>query len=89
MSPLQLEILLHYYACANDFRDGDFTAPAVSEAIEDFRCKDGLLCAGGDGNHGPTYQLTPRGRVFVDALCALPLPEQVWVMPAQAKEPTQ
>ena len=82
MTPLQLEILLHYYACANDFRDGDFSAPAVREAIDRF--KDGEMLTIDDGKGVATYMLTERGRVYVEAVLAVPLPERRWVMPAMA-----
>lgn len=29
MSPLEIEILLHYYYCPGDYQDGDFSAPAA------------------------------------------------------------
>lgn len=44
MTPLELSILLHYYGCADDFRNGDFSAPAVSAAFETFLDPDvGML----------------------------------------------
>lgn len=80
MTPLELSILIHYRGCANDFRDGDFSAPAVREAINTFR-DDLLLLEATDGLTRAGYRLTQRGHVFVDALCETPLPVQSWVMP--------
>lgn len=37
MSPLQIEILMHYYTRSTDYRNGDFAAPAVRESIDYFR----------------------------------------------------
>jgi hypothetical protein len=37
------------------------------------------------GTDGMPWTVTERGRVYVDALCAVPLPEQRWVIPT-AKE---
>lgn len=96
MTPLELSILIHYRGCANDFRDGDFSAPAVRDAIDRFR--DVLKLIEFDNtetkhfsfNETRTYRLTERGRVFVDALCEAPLPIQAWVMPSEdlhRKEP--
>jgi hypothetical protein len=82
VSPLHIEILLHYRGRADDFRDGDFSAPAVRDAINDFKGELGLLelePAGSD--FARTYRLTERGEVYVAALCALPLPTQRWVIP--------
>lgn len=79
MTPLQLEILLHYYACANDFRDGDFSAPAVREAIDRFKASEMLTI--NIERSAATYMLTERGRVYVEAVLVVPLPEKRWVMP--------
>lgn len=89
MTPLQLCILLHYYYSAVDFRDGDFTAPAVRDAIDVFRSDysdspyetSGLLT---DSTLiGQTYTLSERGRVYIDHLLDQPLPAQAWVMPSR------
>lgn len=80
MSPLEIEILLHYHSRTNDYRGGDFTAPAVREAINNFRDCEEMLCPCESGSR--TYRLTERGRVFVDALQRLPLPRRVWLMPS-------
>lgn len=89
MTPLELSILIHYRGGANDFRDGDFSAPAVREALEHFRTTLGLIEYDNTEtkpfsfNETRTYRLTERGRVFVDALCGAPLPIQAWVMPSE------
>lgn len=88
MSPLQLGILLHYYAAADDFRAGDFSAPAVREAIDTFRADyndcnyemAGMLTTQGAFD-GQTYSLSDRGRFYIDGLLSVPLPVQVWQMP--------
>ena len=83
MSPLEIEILLHYYRCPTDYRDGDFSAPDVQDAIERFRDTHNLL----EPTHSmdefcePHYTITERGHVFVEALCNMPLPVKTWVMP--------
>jgi len=82
MTPLQLSILIHYRGAARDYREGDFSAPAVREAINEFVEHSKLLeYTGGGAGVNATYKLSARGEAFVDGLCALPLPEQVWVMP--------
>ena len=78
MTPLHLEILIWYIGRATDYRDGDFSAPAVREAIDWMRCGVGLLEKSDIGSK--RYQLSERGRVFMNALLNTPLPVQVWVM---------
>lgn len=63
MSPLQVEILLWYYARACDFRDGDFSAPAVREEIDYFRGMGAYLKLNEVREHTDyrTYVLTEKG----------------------------
>ena len=77
MSPLQIEILLHYCTAADDFRDGDFSAPAVREAINAFR-EQGYLC--NETVRGRCYDLSAKGHVYVTALMDVPEPVQHWVV---------
>ena len=81
MTPLQIEMLLHYYSRADDYRDGDFSAPAVREALEGFK-RDELLAADQADPPRTCYVITERGRVYVEALRAVPMPERRWVMPS-------
>lgn len=76
MTPLEIQILLHYYACADDFRGGDFSAPAVGEAIAWFTQSDLLEPTHETQDKGPEFCITERGRVYVEALRAVPLPEK-------------
>jgi hypothetical protein len=78
VSPLKISILLHYYCSPSDFRDGDFDAPAVREAIDDFLAA-GLLERSEE--LGVNYRATEATRIFVEAVCALPAPMLRWVMP--------
>lgn len=93
MSPLELDILLHYHARTNEYADGDpyvMTAPAVRDAINRFVGEDGLLKYRDRQQSGRsgTYELTERGRVYVEHVLALPLPVQTWKMPLpNTKEP--
>lgn len=79
MSPLQIEIVMHYYCCTDDYRGADFSAPAVRESIDWMRGDGGLL---EESNRSTVnYQLTERGRVYVEALQSVPLPIQTWAIP--------
>ena len=78
MTPLEIGILLHYHYSTEDYRQGDFSAPAVRSTIDEFRDKLNLL--GPSAYPGQTYQLTDRGKAYVRALCSLPLPDCRWVI---------
>lgn len=82
MTPLHIDILLHYHCCPDDYRGGDFSAPAVREAIAAF-VQLGLLV---ETHVDPRYQPTKGVHIYVEALCRVPLPERRWVMPAPHTE---
>lgn len=75
MSPLKLSILIHYYSLAGDYRDGDFSAPAVREAIE--WAKDESLIELSRDSHS-IYRATPRCTVFLKRVLETPLPSVMW-----------
>lgn len=84
MTPLQVEILLWYHARACDYRDGDFTAPAVREAIDHFRDRTDTLKENPHTNEPgiyQTYRLTDRGEAFIKAILELPYPVCRWEVP--------
>jgi hypothetical protein len=83
MSPLCIEILLHYHCCAADYRNGDHSAPAVKEALDWFLSEDLIRHEGfkpeWEGNMlKARYALTSRGRAFVEYLQMIPLPTASW-----------
>jgi hypothetical protein len=86
MTPLGLSICLHYHVSSDDFRDGDLSAPAVVDEINQ------LLVGGMLGKHAISppfankYYPTPRLRSFIGMLCDTPLPVQVWCHPDKAKD---
>lgn len=85
MTPLQIEIALWYYARACDYRDGDFSAPAVAEALSGF-VEVGLL-----KRHEPNADLPQRYigteglRMYVQAICQVLPPVQEWVWPDERR----
>ena len=80
MTPLHIDILLHYYTRPGDYRDGDFSAPAVKEYVGWLAGNDLISSA-----HCKVekYEITDRGRALVDAICDTPLPINKWVVPAR------
>lgn len=85
MTPLQIEILFWYHVRRVDYREGDFSAPAVRAAIDQFRDETGLLevmepdLSPGDSR---TYRTTDKARAYLEALQAMPLPVCRWEIPA-------
>ena len=77
MTPLAIEILFHYHTRAVDYRDGDFSAPAVESTIKYFLENDLLKFPVKDST--VKYETTERAKVYLEAICSLPLP--VYRMP--------
>lgn len=82
MTPLDIDILLHYHCSASDYRDGDLTAPAVRDSIA-WALHEGLLECRTDSADA-TYRTTSRGDALVLAMCRMALPTQQWVIPRDA-----
>lgn len=80
MTPLMVQIGIHYVAMADDFRDLD--APAIKDAIEAFRSAGLLRPTSAGAAFQRLYQPTDGLRIWVDAICSVPWPEQKWSMPA-------
>lgn len=74
MTPLQIEMLLHYHcSCKTDYNNGDFNVPAVQEAIDWFLKVEVLKRR--ERTSRFTFELTLRGKVYVERLINTPLPE--------------
>lgn len=80
MSPLEINILLHYHCSSVDYRDGDFSAPAVRDSIDAFKGDLGLL-EPDNSEWQRTYKLTPKAAAWIEAICNLPLPVCTWTIP--------
>jgi hypothetical protein len=85
MSPLQICIVLHYYYSPEDWRDGEWNA-GQGDIVRGLAGM-GLLELDprshpiGLGYKPGSYRITERGRIYVEALKAMPLPVQVWQIP--------
>lgn len=77
MTPLHIEIMLHYYAMGDDFRGGDFSAPAVGEFLE-WLDDEKMIYRSLSGH--PKFRITDKGRAYVDYLRAVPLPVVKYVI---------
>lgn len=84
MTPLYIEIALWYFCRADEFpRLG---APAVEDAIKDLLQRGLLLRLTDEASAIHDYQCRyvrneEPLRLYVEALCAVRLPVQRWVMP--------
>lgn len=84
MTPLQITMMLHYHALAQPYalhEPQHARSPAVFEQRSSL-IRDEMLALDPDSMSG--YRVTERGRAYVEALCALPLPIKKWIMPAAA-----
>lgn len=76
MSPACVRALLWVYAIAEPL-------PKTAEFIVDELIGDGLIRPRQERmNPDCEYEVTERGQVYVEALCAVPLPVQRWVIPS-------
>lgn len=81
MTPLQLQMMLHYYAIAEPYacRQSDHAnSPEVMRQREEL-IVDKLIEVVLTSFSG--YQCTARGKAYVEMLCAMPLPVCKWVAP--------
>lgn len=81
MTPLEMSILIHYHCSRSDFRDGDFSAPAVRLAIDGFKDSGFIRLTDKNDHPGPAYVATEKCTAYVTALEAVPEPVQRWVIP--------
>jgi len=75
MSPLAIRLILHVHAIAEPIEN--ITSPAVKELMDEF-LRDGLIAT---WDFGSGYQTTERGRIWVDMICATPIPVMAWIDP--------
>ncbi len=76
MTPLEVEILLHYYYSPHDYENLD--APAIKEAMEKF-CKAGILTEW--INRTPRFYKNDEAlELYIKAICSVPLPTRKWII---------
>jgi hypothetical protein len=76
MTVYEIGIMTHYYAYGDDHPDILRRPPIWEPTIDRFLRHDLLaLC---DSKLERVYDLTDRGRVYVEALKAVPLPQACW-----------
>ena len=77
MRPIDIEIMIHYYTRVVDI---DMTPPAYRDSVSSLLARDMLEVHTSDE---VKYDISEKGRAYVEALKAIPLPEQVWITPGE------
>jgi hypothetical protein len=77
-SPLEIKIALHYWCSSEPYDGPEANSPAFSQ-ITATMCSRGLLVMRNGGLDGVHDVL----KVYVETLCAVPWPVQMWVIPKE------
>lgn len=87
-SPLEISIALHYWTTPGDYsaEDPDHRlSPAVQSALHGF-VEAGLLERRTEPtDRGSRFKATDGLRVWIEALCAVPLPVRIWIVPDRSE----
>jgi hypothetical protein len=84
-SPLAIAIGLHYWTTPTEYAADDENhreSPAVKEIIAEYVAAGLLVKRKTPSSYGATYEGTEGLRVYVEALCAIWWPQQIWQIPA-------
>lgn len=76
VTPLYIEIMLHYSFSASEFERAD--APACMEALHDLT-EQGMLRYEEVGSQ--RWHITEKGKAWIVALCYVPFPQATWKIP--------
>lgn len=87
MSPLQIEILLHYYYSRQPhiYTGSDSAAEAFGYLVGNDMLRDrfsGMPCIAGELR----YELTDKGRFYIEYILSLPLPVEKTVYSIETKD---
>lgn len=85
-SPLQIQMLLHFWTRPTRYAEGDAdhrNSPAVQALFGQF-VSSGLLERTVENEYGEVFKATDALGVYAEALCSVPWPVQVWVIPQAA-----
>lgn len=86
-SPLEIQIALHFWTTPTKYAEHEPEhrgSGGVKNALARFE-RDGLLEPILPNGYGEVYNATAALGIWIDALCAVPFPVQIWVVP-QPKE---
>lgn len=86
MSPLTLQIIIHYCVRAVDYRDGDLSAPAVKQVIAYLENEEMIRKVTKDDDncfHTMKYVGTTKARYYLDYICKIPFPVNDFKIPEE------
>lgn len=83
MTPLHIEILMHYYT-----RGGHppMLTPTWYEYRDHLERTWGLI---EPDTHSDCFHVTEKGSVWINAILSVPFPKQVWVIPTEVECPSK
>lgn len=76
MSPLQIEIMLHYHCQSGDHELFRSNKSAWSRFGEDLVRADLLRKADPHEGREEKFTITPKGRAYIEKLCSIPPPKE-------------
>lgn len=82
--PLFIMMMLHYYALPGPYAENEprHQASTACQKFHEQMVREQLLRRLDEpDNYGCGYEITQKGRAYVDALCVMPLPVAKWVIP--------
>lgn len=80
MTPLAIDILMHYHCRADDY---PHLSPPAQQKLIDYFLSDDYLVNNSVANRArehPKYLPTDKLHFYCEALCAMPEPVQKWVI---------
>lgn len=80
-----IEVLLRLYYTGENFHPDQINGGKAWCTARDWLHGEGLIETGG-AERGRAWEVTERGRVYVEAIRALPLPVCAWIMPASENQ---
>ncbi len=90
-NPLMISIALHYWTSPEEYDGGDtdhFHSGAVQGILRDYMALGLLEKREPPSPYGANYKATDGLKVWVEALCNVPLPVKVWVIPTREEPQT-
>ena len=83
MTPFEIDILLHYYVSPDRHRVEIDNPPIWRETRQWFLDNDLLRHREPTIKSDASYEVTERGKAWIEHVCSLPLPVATWVMPKE------
>lgn len=83
ISPIILQMIIHYCVCCDDFREGDLSAPAVRDGLAILIAEKMLSVNDKQGN--PKYRATDKAKYYLNYICQTPFPIMIYKIPERVE----